>query len=192
MWLNLLKKNLPNEEDKKSAAKFLKGNKLQYMEANTFIEALLSAMAIYRVIWQQVLKREQVSNPFWLVAVLVTKFPKGLTLVLQIIPQLRTTSNAKFGSNIDLRKVDVITYFFSLCVGLNQGPSDFVSRWHTNVPLCFPKYKQTYIFFFCGISLTFFQIMVFCSILDQICLGSSTQMLAEIHNTRGETEDLLQ
>ena len=44
----------------------------------------------HRVIWQQVLKREQVSNPFWLVAVSVTKLPKGLTLVQQIIVQLRT------------------------------------------------------------------------------------------------------
>ena len=95
MWLNLLKKNLPNEEDKKSAAKFLKGNKLQYMEANTFIEALLSAMAIYRVIWQQVLKREQVSNPFWLVAILVTEFPKGLLLVHKSIAQLRTVTLSK-------------------------------------------------------------------------------------------------
>ena len=41
---------------------------------------------IIGVIWQQVLKlkqREQVSNPFWLVAISGTKLPKGLKLVQQ-------------------------------------------------------------------------------------------------------------
>ena len=36
---------------------------------------------IYNDIWQQVLKREQVSNPFWVVAFVVTKFPKEQLLV---------------------------------------------------------------------------------------------------------------
>ena len=43
--LKLLEENLKNEEDKKCASKILKGNKLQYMEANWFVQALLSAMS---------------------------------------------------------------------------------------------------------------------------------------------------
>ena len=50
---------------------------------------------IYRVIWQQVFKREQVSNPFWLVAVLITKFPKGLTLVQQKYSTTQNNSTEK-------------------------------------------------------------------------------------------------
>ena len=34
----------------------------------------MAQTVIYTVIWQQVLKREHVSNPFWLVAVSVTNF----------------------------------------------------------------------------------------------------------------------
>ena len=55
------------------------------------LKAILFCMVISKIhfsfddvmIWQQLLKREQVSNPFWLVAVLVTKFSKGLTSVQQ-------------------------------------------------------------------------------------------------------------
>ena len=43
----------------------------------------LQSNNIIEVIWQQVLKREQVSNPFWLVANSGIKLPKGLSLVQQ-------------------------------------------------------------------------------------------------------------
>ena len=41
-------------------------------------------------IWQQVLKREPVFNPLCLIALLGTKFPKELLLVLKSTAQLRT------------------------------------------------------------------------------------------------------
>ena len=40
-----------------------------------------------RVCWQKVLKREQVSNPFWLEAISRTELPNGLKLVQQTIAQ---------------------------------------------------------------------------------------------------------
>ena len=57
--------------------------------------------------WQQVLKREQVSNPFWVVAFLGTKFPNGLTLVRQITAQLRTELYKNGCRDLYLWEVDV-------------------------------------------------------------------------------------
>ena len=51
---------------------------------------LESVDVFIRVSRQQVLKREQVSNPFWAEAISGTELPKGLNLVQQTIAQLRT------------------------------------------------------------------------------------------------------
>ena len=44
--VKLFESNLKNEEDRNSATRILKGKKLQYMEANSFIQALLSVLSI--------------------------------------------------------------------------------------------------------------------------------------------------
>ena len=44
--MEFLETNLQQEEDKKSFARILKGNKLLYKEANAFIETLLKALTI--------------------------------------------------------------------------------------------------------------------------------------------------
>ena len=52
----------------------------------------MSGEVIYRGFGNKYSKGNRFSNPFVLVAISRTKFPKGLTLVLQITAQLRTYS----------------------------------------------------------------------------------------------------
>ena len=52
----------------------------------------MAQTVIYRSIWQQVLKKEQVSNPLCLGAISGTEFSKELLLVHKSIVQLRTLS----------------------------------------------------------------------------------------------------